>query len=447
MSIRSKFFRQVNATTKLARFALPLSLAASITLLLGLPATLSAEEILLDKIVAVVNDEVVMASELETRTNEIYAQIQAKGTNVPSREAIIPQVLERLILERLQLLKGRQVGIRFSDAEINQTMENMAKQQGMTLNELVEKAHQSGTKLSTIRQQIRDEMIIRRVQEGIINRRVTITDQAIDNFLNSEEGRSSTSPDVHLGHILLPLSAGAAREDIALVQEKISHIYQQLENGNSFESLAIATSSGQNALQGGDLGWRKTAQLPSLFITAIEDLSPGEVSQPIRSDAGYHILKLYERRGASGQKIQQHLARHILLKPTEIRSDEETLKAINELRSRIEAGEDFAALAKEYSEDIGSAMSGGSLGWSVPGQFVSEFENIMNTIELNQVSEPFRSQFGWHIVQVTERRKQDFSDNIKRSQARNILKQRRFQEELQIWLQEIRDEAFVEIKL
>jgi peptidyl-prolyl cis-trans isomerase SurA len=447
MSIRSKFFKQVNATTKLARFALPLSLAASITLLLGLPATLSAEEILLDKIVAVVNDEVVMASELETRTNEIYAQIQAKGTNVPSREAIIPQVLERLILERLQLLKGRQVGIRFSDAEINQTMENMAKQQGMTLNELVEKAHQNGTKLSTIRQQIRDEMIIRRVQEGIINRRVTITDQAIDNFLNSEEGRSSTSPDVHLGHILLPLSAGAAREDIALVQEKISHIYQQLENGNSFESLAIATSSGQNALQGGDLGWRKTAQLPSLFITAIEDLSPGEVSQPIRSDAGYHILKLYERRGASGQKIQQHLARHILLKPTEIRSDEETLKAINELRSRIEAGEDFAALAKEYSEDIGSAMSGGSLGWSVPGQFVSEFENIMNTIELNQVSEPFRSQFGWHILQVTDRRKQDFSDNIKRSQAKNILKQRRFQEELQIWLQEIRDEAYVEIKL
>lgn len=447
MSIRNKFFKSLSGTAKLTRLVRPLSLAASIALSLVLPTTLSAEEVLLDKIVAVVNDEVVMASELETRTNDIYAQIQAKGTNVPSKEAIVPQVLERLILERLQLLKGRQVGIRFNDAEINQTMENMAKQQGLTLNQLVEKAHQSGVKLSTIRQQVRDEMIIRRVQEGIINRRVTITDQAIDNFLNSEEGRSSTSPNVHLGHILIPLSAGAPRDDVALVQEKVSNIYRQLEKGESFESLAIANSSGQNALQGGDLGWRKTAQLPSLFITAIEDLSPGQVSQPIRSDAGYHLLKLYERRGASGQKVQQHLARHILLKPTEIRSDEETLKAINELKARIESGEDFAALAKEYSEDIGSAMSGGSLGWSVPGQFVSEFEKTMNTIEINQVSEPFRSQFGWHILQVTDRRKQDFSDNIKRSQAKNILKQRRFQEELQIWLQEIRDEAYVEIKL
>lgn len=432
MSVRNKLFQQISTAALVVALVLPSMLT-------------TAEEVLLDQIVAVINDEVVMSSELQSRANEIYSQLQQRGTEIPPREALVSQVLERLILERIQLLKGRRVGIRFSDAEVNQAMEDMAKRQNMTLSELVEKAHQSGTKLSTVRQRVRNELIIGRVQEGSINRRINITEQTIDNFLNSEEGRSWTSPDVNLGHILLPLSAGAPGNEVTRIQEKILDIYNQAQGGTDFQSLAIANSAGQNALKGGDLGWRKTAQLPSLFITALQDLSPGQISEPIRSDAGYHLLKLYERRGGN-QLVKQHNVRHILLSPSEIRSDEETLAAINKLRKEIQEGKDFASVAKKHSEDIGSAMSGGGLGWSVPGQFVPQFEKTMNTIDLNQVSEPFSSQFGWHILQVTERRKQDFTEDIKRSQARNIIKQRKFEEELQIWLQEIRDEAFVEIK-
>jgi len=289
-------------------------------------------------------------------------------------------------------------------------------------------------------------MIIGRVQEGSMNRRITITEQAIDNFLNSEEGRSWSSPDVNLGHILLPLSAGAPKDEVTRIQEKVLDLYNKAKDGADFKSLAIAHSSGQNALKGGDLGWRKTTQLPTLFISALDDLSPGQISDPIRSNAGYHLLKLYDRRGGGGQLVEQHRVRHILLSPSEIRSDEETLEVIKKLRTDIREGKDFAAVAKEHSEDIGSAMSGGVLGWSVPGQFVPQFEKTMKSVEINEVSEPFKSQFGWHILQVTERRKKDFTQKIKRSQAKNIIKQRKFQEELQIWLQEIRDEAFVEIK-
>lgn len=407
----------------------------------------NAADIPLDGIVAVVNDEVVMTSELEIRLQQIYRQLEKNGTAAPPRETLVPQVLDRLVLERIQLLKGRQVGIRFSDAEVNDTLDAMAKKQNITLDELVENAHQDGITLANLRQQIRNELIINRVQEGSMNRRITITEQSIDNFLRSEEGRSWSSPDVNLGHILLPLSAGAPRDEVTQIQNKASELYQQAKNGADFKSLAIAHSSGQNALNGGDLGWRDPTQLPDLFVSAIKNLSPGQVSVPIRSDAGYHLLKLYERRGSNGQVVVQNNVRHILLEPSEIRSPDETHEAIKAIRKQAAEGKDFGALAKKYSDDIGSAMSGGELGWSVPGQFVPLFEEIMNNIEINEVSEPFETQFGWHILQVTKRREQDFTEEIKRSQARNIIKQRRFQEELQIWLQEIRDEAFVEIKL
>jgi peptidyl-prolyl cis-trans isomerase SurA len=210
--------------------------------------------------------------------------------------------------------------------------------------------------------------------------------------------------------------------------------------------LAIANSADQTALEGGDLGWRKMAQLPGVFIEAVEKLEIGTVSEPIRSDAGFHLIKLYERRGGGEQLIEQHFARHVLVKPNEIRDQATTLSLLNKLRDRVIAGEDFALLAKEFSEDPGSALNGGELGWSTPGMFVPEFEQTMNSIELEEVSAPFLSQFGWHILQVTERRNQDFSDKIMRNRAENLLRQRKYEEELQVWLQEIRDEAFVEIK-
>ena len=211
--------------------------------------------------------------------------------------------------------------------------------------------------------------------------------------------------------------------------------------------MAITHSADQSALQGGDLGWRKMSELPEVLIGPIAGLEPGQVTDIIRSNAGLHILKLYDKRGGDQQMIQQSKVRHILLKPNEIRGDEDTYNALAAIAAKISAGESFADLAREHSEDIGSALNGGDLGWSLPGKFVPQFEQVMNSIPIDQVSEPFRSDFGWHILQVTERRDQDFSEDIKRAQAENILRQRKFESELQIWLQEIRDEAFVEIKI
>jgi peptidyl-prolyl cis-trans isomerase SurA len=228
--------------------------------------------------------------------------------------------------------------------------------------------------------------------------------------------------------------------------DRAKDLLEQINNGTDFRQLAIANSADQSALQGGDLGWRKMAQLPGVFIDAVEQLELNEVSEPIRSAAGFHLLKLYERRGGGERLVEQHFARHILIKPNQIRDEQATISQLNELRDRALAGEDFGDLSKEFSEDPGSALKRGELGWSTPGMFVPEFEDTMNSIALNEISEPFSSQFGWHILQVTERRNEDFSSTILRNNAANMLRQRKYEEELQVWLQEIRDEAFIEIK-
>ncbi len=424
-----------------------LSVFSTLTLLGTIAAPAFSEETPLDHIVAVVNEDVVMSSELEERVKEIYLRLKDSGTEIPPQNVLVPQVLERLILEQLQLSRGQRAGVHISDEELNQAIERMAKSRNLSMDEMMEHAHQSGVSLNKLREQLRNEMTIKRVQDGFVNRRINISEQEIDNFLKSEEGEKWSSPDVNLGHIILALSSGAPRDEVAAVEQKARDLYEQLQSGTDFKSLAIANSAGPNALKGGDLGWRKTAQLPSIFITAVEKLSPGENSVPIRSDAGYHLLKLYDRRGGGEKIVVQHHARHILIKPNEIRTEEETKAMLEGIRADIINGADFAELAKENSEDIASSLAGGDVGWSLPGQFVPEFEDVMAKLSLNEISEPFRSQFGWHILQVTERRQQDFSEDLRRQQAESILRHRKYEEELQIWLQEIRDEAFVEIKL
>ena len=355
-------------------------------------------------------------------------------------------MIERLISERLQLTMGYKAGIRISDAELNEAMGRIAASNQLTMEQYIEQIHASGSTLSKVREEIRNELVLMRVQQGQVMRRIRISSQELDNFLNSEEGRFMASPDVNIGHILLPVSSGSSSDDVSAILQRAEGLLGETQRGTDFRQLAIANSADQTALQGGDLGWKKMAQLPGVFIEAVEKLEIGQVSEPIRSDAGYHLIKLYDRRGGGEQFIEQHFARHILIKPNEIRDEQTTIETLNTLRDRVKAGEDFALLAKEFSEDPGSALNGGELGWSTPGMFVAEFEETMSGIELNEISAPFLSQFGWHILQVTERRKQDFSDEIKRNRAQNVLRQRKFEEELQVWLQEIRDEAFVEIK-
>ena len=421
-------------------------LATAVLSLLLLPYKASAEIALLDRVVAIVDDDVVLYSELNQRMAGILTRIQQSGTQAPPEEILRKQVLEQLISERLQLNMGYNAGIRVSDEEINQTLARVAASSNLSLEDYIAQIHASGGTLANVRQEIVDEIIIMRVQQGRVMRRIRISEQELTNFLNSEEGRLVTSPDVNIGQILFSVPSSSSPDETKAIVDKLNKIEEQLKAGADFKQLAIANSDDQSALEGGDLGWRKMAQLPGVFIEAVESMEAGQVSKPIRSAAGYHLIKLYDRRGGGEKLIEQHFSRHILLKPNQIRDEAATIELLNKLRDRIKEGEDFATLSKEFSEDPGSALKGGELGWSTPGMFVPEFEQTMSGIALDEVSNPFRSQYGWHILQVTDRRMQDFSDNILRNGAENLLRQRKFAEELQVWLQEIRDEAFVEIK-
>jgi peptidyl-prolyl cis-trans isomerase SurA len=400
----------------------------------------------LDKIVAIVDDGVVLKSELDQRVSSVSLQIAQSGTNAPPMDILTQQVLDRLILERLQLTMGYNAGVRISDEELNQAIARVATNNQLSTDQYIEQIKLQGSTINVVREEIRNELTIMRVQQGQVMRRIRVSEQELDNYLNSEEGRSVTSPDVNIGQILLSVPSGSSRIEIDEILERATLLFNQTTAGKDFRELAIANSADQSALQGGDLGWRNMAQLPDVFIQAVGQLDIGDVSKPIRSGAGYHLLKVYDRRGGEKKLIEQHFARHILIKPNQIRDEKTTIEQLKTLTDRIIEGEDFAALAKEFSEDPGSGLSGGELGWSTPGMFVPEFEEIMNTIAVGDISSPFSSQFGWHILQVTERREQDFSQDILRNRAQNMLRQRKYDEELQVWLQEIKDEAFIEIK-
>ncbi len=412
-----------------------------------------AELVPLDGIAAIVNEDVVMKSELSAHTDQYYLQMQRQAAaqqqrqQVPPKEALVSQVLDKLILDRLQLAMAERAGIKIGDKELNDALNRSAKQQNMSFDEFVAMAHSDGLTLAQLRTQFSQDMIIGRVQQGMVKRRIEISDQEVTNFLNSEEGQLMTSPDLNVGHILLTLPSSASSTVLDATLQRAAQLRQQAIDSDDFRNVAILNSRGPNALKGGDLGWRKAIQLPPLFSAALGTLAPGEISQPLQSDAGIHLLKLYERRGGGEQLRQQTEIRHILVKPNEILTKEAALEKIAELQARIVAGEDFGDIAREYSEDPGTALKGGELGWSTSGQFVPIFESTAAELEVDEMSEPVFSQFGWHIIQVTGRRSQDFSETLITNQARNALGQRKYAEELPIWLQEIRSEAFVEIKL
>lgn len=401
----------------------------------------------LDRVVAVVDDDVVMASELQQRLNTIVSQIQAQQVQAPPMDILRRQVLEQLIIERLQLQMASRAGVTISEAELDQAIARVQQNAGVSPDEFRQRLAADGLSMKTFRQQIRQELLIRRVEQGSVNRRIQITDQDIDNFLRSKEGEFWKSPQYELGHILIPVSSSAPANEVTQAREKAEQLVQQIRGGADFRRLAIANSAGQNALSGGDLGWRKTVELPTLFADALEGLSVGGVTDPFRSDAGFHLLKIHAQRGSTEQVVEQTKVRHILVKPSAILSDDDAYNKLIGLRQQILDGADFGELARENSEDIGTMLQGGDLGWSMPGQFVPEFTQAMDNTPVGEVSMPFRSQFGWHILQVEGRRKQDMTDQYIRNQAANLLRNRRYEEELQNWRQEIRDQAYVEIKL
>jgi peptidyl-prolyl cis-trans isomerase SurA len=441
-----KKIMQSRLTKKYSNLFIAALLLAGSQVLLG-PQAMAAKAIGLDRVVAIVDEDVVLESELKDRTQAVLQRLKGQYTQLPEEDVLRKQVLEQLIVERVQLGLSKRYEVKVDDEEIDQAIGRIRDKNKMNDQQLEADLKRQGLTLAGLRNQIRDELTISHLQQGIVSGRIKITPQEIDNFLASSDGKFATSPDFHIGHILIALPSSADAEAIAAAEQKAKDIYQKLQNGADFAQLAIANSNDQAALQGGDIGWRKLAQLPELFGNQLAGLKTGAVTAPFRSGAGFHILKNIEQRGGGQQLIEQTHARHILVKTSEIMDDNQAREKLLALKDRIEKGEDFAKLAKTNSEDTGSMLSGGDLGWSSPGMFVAAFEETLANTPIGKVSRPFKSQFGWHILEVLERRKEDMSEQMKRNQAQNMIRSRRFDEEFQLWLTQIREEAFVEIKL
>lgn len=424
----------------------PLLLGA-LLLLGGQMAQAETKTVALDRVVAIVDDDVVLESEFKTRKASILERLQGQYQQLPPEDVLNKQILEQLILERIELGLAKRYEINVDESEIDQAIGRIAQKNNTSVDKLETELKSQGLTMAGLRQQLRNDLTINHLQQGVVNSRIKISDQDIDNFLASSDGKYATSPDYHIGHILISVSSSADADTVAAAEKQANEIYEKLQKGADFAQMAISYSKDQAALQGGDIGWRKLAQLPELFGDEMSKLKTGEVSKPFRSPAGFHILKNMEQRGGGATMVEQTHARHILIKTSEIVDDRQAREKLLALRERIEKGEDFAKLAREYSEDTGSMLSGGDLGWSTPGMFVPAFEEAMANTSVGNISRPFKSQFGWHILQVLERKNTDMSDRMKRNQAANVLRSRRFDEEFQLWLTEIRDDAYVEIKL
>jgi len=421
-----------------------LLLAAGLTSsLVAVPITQAATE-MLDQVVAIVDDDIVMASELRERIAAVNENLQARGITAPPEDELIRETLDRLILENIQLQKGQRVGVRISDAQLNSAMQRIAAQNRMTLDQFRQALEQQGQSYAAMREQVRREMIIQRVQGGNVNQRIQITDQEVDNYLATEEGQKMAQPEYHMVHALLAISPDASDAEVAAAEAHVEAMIKRIRKGESFEGV-VSSSTGNYTFSGGDLGWRKLDDLPSMFSNVAPGLATGETADPIRSDSGFHIVYMAEKRG-DDQVIAQTQVRHILIKPSEIMTSEQARELVVELKQRVLGGEDFGELAREYSEDIGSAQEGGELGWTSPGQMVPEFDKTMDVTAIDQISDPVKTQFGWHILQVEGRREQDMTSEAIRSKAMNYLHDRKYQEELDAWLRQIRDEAFVDIK-
>jgi peptidyl-prolyl cis-trans isomerase SurA len=402
----------------------------------------------LDRIIAFVNDDVITETELATRLTEAKGQLAREKIAAPPDAVLRKQLLERLVLERLQVQLAAQAGLRVGEAEVDQAIQVIARRNQLTVEELLARIKDQGISPQRYRAEVRNQVLIQQLAEREVSNRVSVSEAEINLFLENQESRGQVSVEYNLGHIFLALPEGASPETIQARKKRAEEIRAQLAGGADFQQTAVSVSQAADALQGGQLGWRKAGQLPELFVAALKTLRPGAVSEVLRSPNGFHLLKLNARRGdVETQSVLQTRARHILLKPSEILSSEEAKNKLLQLRERVDNGEDFALLARAHSEDTGSANQGGDLGWVSPGQMVPDFEKAMNALKPGALSAPVKSPFGWHLIQVQERREQDVSGERLRAAARQQIHARKADERYEQWVRQLRDEAYVEILL
>jgi len=356
-------------------------------------------------------------------------------------------VLERLIIERLELQAASRSGIRIEDESLNRAIERIAARNELTLREFRDVLERDGYDFAQFRERIRNEMLISRLRRDQVESRIRVSDRDIDNFLATRAKQQGGGTEYHVAQILVALPDAASPEQIADARDRVSAIADELAGGADFARVAAARSDGQQALAGGDLGWRKQLDLPTLFADQVPAMEVGEVIGPLRSGSGFHLVKLLASRDQERHVVRETHARHILVRPGELISDDEARTRLEQIRLRLEGGEDFAALARAHSDDPASAAKGGDLGWISTGDVVPEFQARMDALESGGLSEPFRTEFGWHLLEVLERRDRDDTERAQRNAAREQIRQRKVEEEAQAWLRQLRDEAYVKYQL
>jgi len=422
--------------------------AALACLMLAWPCVATAQKpppvVVLDRIAAVVNDEVVTRNELEERVKFALRQLREQGTPPPPRETLERQILERMVTDRVQLQFAKETGLRVDDAELDRAIARIAQENKLTPQQLREVLEKDGIPFAKFREDIRNEIVISRLREREVDSKIVVTDGEIDNFLSQQH--SDANDEYNVSHILIVVPENASPEQIQARRARAEEAHAQLKKGADFRQIAVAYSEAPDALQGGSMGWRQATRLPTLFTDALRALRPGELSPILRSANGFHILKLNDRRGGGAPVIvQQTHARHILVKTNELVSESEARNRLLALKERLENKADFAALARAHSEDA-SATRGGDLGWLSPGDTVPEFERAMNALKPGEIGGPVQTPFGWHLIQVLERRNEDMSKERQRLAARQTLRARKSDEAYQEWVRQLRDRAYIELR-
>ena len=405
-----------------------------------------AQEVMLDRVSVIVDQGVVLESEIAALVKEVKRNAEANNQELPSDRALRTQAIERLITKNLQLQMAERMGIQISDPQLEQTIGNIAANQNASMEQLRTQLAAEGIAYDDYREDIREEIIMGEVRRANVRRRVYITPQEIDTLMGLIEQQGAEQAEYRLGHILIGFPADPTDEDIQASRERAEKVISLLESGSDFTKIAIASSSGNEALEGGDMGWLNINAMPTLFAEAVQNKEVDSLVGPIRSGAGFHILKVVDTRGIEKVTVQEVNSRHILVKPSIILSEDKAKDMLAGFKADVIAGEaEFEELAKEYSEDPGSALRGGDLGWSNPDNYVPAFKDALANLEPGEFSEPVRSVHGWHLIQLIERRVDDATDKRKEEKAYQLIFNRKFAEETENWLREMRDAAYIEV--
>ncbi|MGR9106542.1 MAG: peptidylprolyl isomerase [Gammaproteobacteria bacterium] len=401
-----------------------------------------------NRIVAVVEDGVILESELNHQLAAIKAKLQASGTQLPPESIIRQQVLERMIINKLQLIQAERAGMHVDDDTLQRSMAQLAKQNHMSPEEFRNAIKKEGMDYSEFMNEMRDEIIMNQLRNSLITSQIQVSDREIEHFM-ATRGKQGAEKNVRyrLGHILIATPEAASPAEIKTARERAENVLAELKDGTDFGEMAVRTSNGSQGLSGGDLGWRRLAEIPTIFVDYVASMKKGDLQGPIQSASGFHIIKLVDLEGAGKHVVVQTKVQHILLKTNELFSDADAREKLKTLKRRVEDGDDFAALARAHSDDKGSALKGGELGWVSPGALVPPFEDAMDHLSPGEVSEPVQTQFGWHLIKVLDRAERDDTDEYQKEQAREEIRKQKIDEETELWLRRLRNEAFVEIRL